>query len=116
MSTVQADQLTIELLRTKHELQTALDQALNAAEVDLIERIDAEAKRLEDEADAAEASALSSESHHLLFAVTATIAAIAPAVTGLAPIVRQRWLWAAGVLIGVAAAGLLGIGVIRLIA
>ncbi len=112
VSSLQTDRLTIELLRTKHELQTALGQAVSDDEVEQIERIEAEAKQYEAEADVAEASALSSASEHLLFAIAATIAAVAIAVTGLAPIVHQRWLWTAGVVIGVLGTAVLVAGVV----
>lgn len=100
VSIAQTDQLTVELLRTKHELQTALDLPVSAAEVESIARIEAEAEQFDADADATEAAALNAASHHLLFAIAATVAAIAIAVTGLAPIVRQRWLWSIGILIG----------------
>jgi hypothetical protein len=114
LSIAETDQLTAELLRTKHDIQRALDQPVSATEIEQIERIEAEQIELEAEADSAEASALASASNHLLLAIAATIAAVAIAVTGLAPIVRQRWLWAVGVLIGVLAFVLLVVAVGRL--
>jgi type IV secretory pathway VirB2 component (pilin) len=114
VSIAETDQLTVELLRTKHDIQRALDQPVNAAEIEQIERVEAEQKQAETEADSAEAATLDSASNHLLLATAATIAAVAIAVTGLAPIVRQRWLWTVGVLIGVLAVVLLAVAVVRL--
>lgn len=116
LSIAQTDQLEIELLRTKHGIQTALDQPVSEAELEQISRFEAEQQLLEEEAAAAEDAAVEAASHHLLLAVAATIAAIAIAVTGLAPIVHQRWLWLAGTTIGVIATGLLAIGVVLRIA
>jgi hypothetical protein len=113
VSIAETDKMTLELLRTKHELLTALNQPVSATEVEKIARIEAEQKRLEAGAEAAETAALTSASEHLLFAISATIAAIAIAVTGLAPIVHQRWLWSVGVLVGVLAIVLLAIAIIR---
>lgn len=48
--------------------------------------------------------ALASTSNHMLLPIAATVAI---AITGLAPIVRQRWLWAVGMLVGVLATILL---------
>jgi hypothetical protein len=73
-----------------------------------------EAEIFEEEAVEAEASALNAASDHLLLAIAATIAAIAIAVTGLAPIVFQRWLWIAGIVIGGLATVLLVVGVVKI--
>lgn len=113
VSTAETDQLTAELLRMKHDIQRALNQSVDDAEIAEIERLEADQQEAETEAEAAEASALNSASNHLLFAIAATIAAIAIAVSGLAPIVHQRWLWAVGVLIGVFATALLVVAVFR---
>ena len=116
LSIAETDQLTAELLRTKHDIQRALDQPVSAVEIEQIERIEAEQMELEAEAESAEASALASGSNHLLLAIAATIAAVAIAITGLAPIVRQRWLWGAGVLVGVVATALLVVAIVRVAA
>jgi hypothetical protein len=116
VSIAETDQLTVEVLRSKHDIQTALGQPVNAEELEEIERMEADAERYETEAEEAEASALDAASDHLLLAIAATIAAIAIAVTGLAPIVFQRWLWIVGILIGSLATVLLVIGVTRIVA
>lgn len=109
------DLLTADLLRTKHELLTALGQEVSEEELQRIEGIEEEAQLLADKISAEDASARISVENHLLFSIAATIAAIAIAVTGLAPIVRQRWLWAAGGVIGFVAVGFLTYGMIGLI-
>ena len=116
VSIAETDQLTAELLRTKHDIQGALDQPVSAAEIEQIERIEAEQEKAEIEAESAEAAALDSASNHLLLAIAATIAAVAIAVTGLAPIVRQRWLWIVGGFIGLVAIVLLVIGIVKVVA
>lgn len=114
VSIAETDMLTVEILRTKHELQIALGQPVDPAEVEEIERMKSEAEIFEEEALEAEASALNAASDHLLLAIAATIAAIAIAVTGLAPIVFQRWLWIAGIAIGSLATVLLVVGVVNI--
>lgn len=116
VSIAESDRLTIEVLRSKHELQTALGQTVDPAEVAEIERMKAEEEQYEDAATEAETDALNAASDHLLLAIAATIAAIAIAVTGLAPIVVQRWLWIAGIAIGSSATVLLVVGVVRIVA
>ena len=116
VSVAETDELTIAILETKHDLQRTLGQPVDPAEVAEIEQMEADAALYEEAAQEAEASALSAASDHLLLAIAATIAAIAIAVTGLAPIVFQRWLWIVGIVIGSVATVLLGIGVIRVLA
>ncbi len=88
---------------------------VDAEEVAEIERMEAEAELYEEEAVEAEASALGAASNHLLLAIAATIAVIAIAVTGLAPIVFQRWLWIVGIVIGSVATVILVIGIVRIV-
>ena len=115
VSVAETDQLTIEILRSKHELQVALGAPVDAGEVAEIERMAAEAQLYEEAAEEAEADALGAASNHLLLAIAATIAAIAIAVTGLAPIVFQRWLWIVGIVIGSVATATLVIGIVRIV-
>jgi len=110
------DLLTVDLLRTKHELLTVLGQGVSEEELQRIEGLEEEILLLTNRTSFEDASARISVQNHLLFSIAATIAAIAIAVTGLAPIVHQRWLWAAGVVIGVVAMGFLTYGVIDLLA
>lgn len=106
------DQLTIDVLRTKHALQIEHGEEVSVEELERIEAIEDDIQQLTSEVAAEGISARTSVAHHLLFALAATIAAIAIAVTGLAPIVHQRWLWAVGTVIGVVAVGFLTYGVI----
>ncbi len=116
LSVAQTAQLEVEVLRTKHSIQTALGQPVSAAELEQISRFEAEEERLREEARSAELATSISAANHLLLAIAATVAAVAIAVTGLAPIVHQRWLWIVGASIGVFATGMLAIGVTRMFA
>ena len=107
--------MTIEILRSKHELQLAIGAPVDAGEVAEIERMEAEAQLYEEAAEEAEADALGAASNHLLLAIAATIAAIAIAVTGLAPIVFQRWLWFVGIVIGSVATATIVTGIVRIV-
>lgn len=108
------DELTAELLRTKHDLQTALGQEVSEEEIERIAQIEAQAAESTAAAETEAASAVSAVADHLVFSIAATIAAIAIAVAGLAPIVHQRWLWGVGIAIGVVAFGFLAAGVFRI--
>ena len=108
--------VTIELLRTRHDLQRALGQEVSEEEVQRIEGFEQEVQLLASDVAFEDPSARTSVANHLLFSIAATIAAIATAATGLAPIVHRRWLWGVGIVIGIVAAGLLTVGAIGLVA
>ena len=105
-----ADLITAEVLRSKHEVQIALGVIPDAEEVEEIAALDAEAAAEDAEAAADEAAVRENSSEHLVFALAATIFAVAIAVTGLSAIVRQRWLWGAGIVMGVVAGAILAAG------
>ncbi|MEA2023601.1 MAG: DUF4337 family protein [Actinomycetota bacterium] len=109
------DQLTIDILRTKHELQAALGEEVSEQEVERVEKLEDKIRQLTSHVAGEDTSARTSVTNHLVLSIAATIAAIAIAVTGLAPIVHKRWLWAAGVFLGVVAIGFLAYGVIRVV-
>ena len=104
------DQLTIDILRTKQELETALGAEVSEQETERINELEDEIRQMESQVSDEDASARTSVATHLLLSLAATIAAIAIAVTGIAPIVHQRWLWAAGMALGVVAVGFLVYG------
>ena len=107
------DQLTIDLLWAKHDLQTALGQEVSEGEVKRIEDIEDEIQELESGIASEDALARTSVGNHLVLSIAATLAAIAIAVTGLAPILRRRWLWAVGAGIGAIGVAFLVVGVAR---
>jgi hypothetical protein len=111
-----ADRITVEVLRAKHEVQTALGVTPDAEEVAEIAALEAEAAVEDDKALADDAAVREGSSEHLVFALAATVFAVAIAVTGLSAIVRQRWLWGAGIVMGVVAVAVLAAGVIWMFA
>jgi hypothetical protein len=102
-----ADRISVEVLRSKHELQTALGITPDAAEVEEVAALDAEAEAENTQAEAEEAAVREHSSEHLVFALAATVFAVAIAITGLSAIVDRRWLWGAGIVMGVVASGIL---------
>jgi hypothetical protein len=95
------DLVTADLLEAKHDLLTALGQPVDPAEVEGIQFLDEQSEGSAEDALESDLEALNFLAPHLLFAITATIAAIAIAPTGLAPILEQRWLWIVGGSVGV---------------
>ena len=111
-----ADQISVEILQTKHDIQIALGVTPDPEEVEEIAALEAEVAEADAEARADEAAVREYSSEHLVFALAATIFAVGIAVTGLSAIVRQRWLWGAGIVMGVVAAAILGAGVVWMVA
>ena len=105
-----ADRISVQVLEAKHEIQIALGVAPDPEEVKEITDFRAEAAEEDAEARTDEAEVREYTSEHLVFALAATVFAVAIAVTGLSAIVRQRWLWGAGIAMGVVAAGILAAG------
>ena len=112
LSAGESDVVSAEILQSKHDILTALGEPLNPDEAAFVEEMEAEAERLAAEGEAAEAAALDAASVHLVAAISATLFAVSIAVTGLAAVVRQRWLWSAGIGLGVIASVLLGFAVV----
>ncbi len=111
-----ADRISAEVLRSKHEIQIALGVTPDAEEVEEVAALEAKAAEENEEALTDEAAVREYSSEHLVFALAATIFAVAIAVTGLSAIVRQRWLWGAGIVMGIVASGILGAGAIWMFA
>ena len=107
LSAAESDTVSAETLQSKHHILTALGETLDPDEVAFVEEVVAEAERLTAEGEAAEVAAVSSASNYLIAAISATLFAVSIAVTGLAAVVRRRWLWFAGVGLGTIATVLL---------
>lgn len=107
-----ADRISAEVLQSKHDIQIALGVTPDAEEIEEIAALEEKAAEENAEALADEAAVREYSSEHLVFALAATIFAVAIAVTGLSAIVRQRWLWGAGIVMGIVASGILGAGAI----
>lgn len=100
LTRAEAELVTVAVLSAKHDTLLALGETPDPDEVAQVEAYEAEAARLEEEARALEEDAVTTGSIHLIAAVSATLFAVAIGVTGLSAIVRQRWLWAAGGVLG----------------
>ena len=111
-----ADRISAEVLRTKYEIQVALGVTPDAETLEEIAALEAEAAAENAEAIADEAAVREYSSDHLGFALAATVFAVAIAVTGLSAILQQRWLWGAGIVMGVVAAEIFSAGTIWMFA
>jgi len=105
-----SDQVRVEVLKAKHQLLAAAGVPVPPEDIAEIEAIEAAEKDLEAAQEAARDKTFSAENTHLVFGIAATIFAVSIAVAGMAVIVNQQWLLAAGGLGGLIGLGILGIG------
>lgn len=112
---LEGDRLHVETLRTKHELLIALGETPDSAEIASIALY--EERMQEEEANFAQEAALARTAGnvHVVFAVAVTLLSLGITLGGMAVIVETRWLWAAGIFIGVAGAVGIAIGVVSLL-
>lgn len=110
-----SDQVRVEVLQAKHQLLAAAGVPVPPEDIAEIEAIEAAENELKEAQQAARDKAFAAENTHLVFAIAATIFAVSIAVTGMAVIVNQRWLWAVGGLGGLIGLGILGIGLFEFV-
>lgn len=113
LTKAESELVIVSILVSKHDVLTAVGQTPDPDEVARIEEFEAEAERLEAEAEELEQEATETGSIHLIAALSATLFAVAIAVTGLSAIVRMKWLWLAGGAIGVVGVVIFGVAASR---
>lgn len=115
LSEALSDQVRIDVLEAKHQLLAAAGVGIPPEDIAEIEAIEAAEKEFKEAQEAARDKAFAAENTHLVFGIAATIFAVSIAVTGMAVIVNQRWLVAAGGLGGLIGLGILGIGLFEFV-
>lgn len=103
----EGDRIAAAVLDTKHDLQQVMGVEPDAEEVAAVEGFLAEAELLREEARHLELESQQVGRSHLIFAMSAAIAAIGIAVIGLSVVVDRRWLWVTGTIAGGLAAAML---------
>ena len=110
----QGDLERAQTLRAKHELLLAVGRTPDPAEIALVQELEAGARAELDEAAEARNEVRAVGSIPLVFAVAATVFAVAIAVSGLSVIVDRKWLWAVGSVIALGGVVALVVGVVGL--
>ena len=104
VATCQGDRATIEVLKSKHEIQRNLGETPDLAEVAQIQAYEAEVAKLEGEARRDEEIVQSIIYPHIVFAIAVTLLAVGTSLGGMAIILEQRLLWYAGIVFGLVGA------------
>lgn len=115
VSVSQGVQVSVEVLKSKHEILTSVGSTPDKAEIAEIQAYDNKVEALNDEIDRDETSVRSVMHTHLVFAIAVTLLAIGISLSGMAIIVEQRLLWYAGIVFGIIGAIGLGIGIVLML-
>lgn len=108
VSYLEGDRVEVEVLKSKHEILTALGKQPDEAEVERIRQYEERIEELEIEAEQEESLVLEETSVHYIFAIGVTFFSFAITLSGMSIIVKRKWLWGIG--LGVGAVGVLFVG------
>lgn len=107
ISRFEGDRVSVEVLRSKHEILASLGQEVDPAEVAQIEAYEEEARELQRESFVEEFEVQMTGYTHLVLAIAVTVLSVGITMSGMAIVVEQKSLWIASLAIG--AAGILGL-------
>lgn len=116
VSRLEGDRISVEVLQSKHEILTSLEQQVDPGEVALIQAYEEEARELSREAMREEGQTQAIGSAHLVLAVAVTVLSVGITLSGMAVVVEERGLWIAGMVIGAVGALGLAVGIVMTLA
>ena len=100
VSRAETDRISVEVLQAKHEILASLGEAVDPAEVALLEAYEEEQQELMMEAALEEAQTQLTGYTHLVLAIAVTVLSVGITLGGMAVVVEERSLWIAGLIIG----------------
>jgi hypothetical protein len=115
VSEVQGQRLYVEVLRSKHEILTSLGQQPDPAEAEIVSAFEARTHELEIEAVKNEMLVATAVSAHQFFAVAVMLLSLGITLGGMSVIIGRRYLWVIGILLGMAGAISLALGVVTML-
>jgi len=115
VSVLEGDRVTVEVLKAKHEILSSLGEAPDPYEIALIEEYEEQIARLLEETAHEEGQVQEASSAHLILAIAVTVLSVGITLCGMSVVVEQKWLWIAGLAIGLVGAIGLGIGIVSLL-
>jgi len=104
ISIQQAEDVEMDVLKTKHEILIALSETPDTKENERILLYEEEVAELDEEAKLDDALVVSKTHSHMIFAIAVTILAISIALSGMSVVLEQKWLWGVGLFFGAAGA------------
>ena len=104
-------QVRVEVLKAKQEILLNAGHAPDAGEEAELRAYQHQVSQLLADAAGDEATVAATRYAHLVLAVAVTILSVGIALCGMAVVIERKWLWAAGLVVGVAGTIGLGIGI-----
>jgi hypothetical protein len=116
LTRLENERVSVQVLRTKHELLEGLGRAADPAELAQIQAFEEEMQALGAELAAEEEQDQRTGYTHLILAIAVMLLSVGITLGGMAIVVEEKFLWCAGLVVG--AAGILGLvlGVVRMLA
>lgn len=111
VSILEGDRLTVEILKSKHEMLAVMGHSPDPNEVALIEANEEQIADLLEETAREEGQVQEASSAHLILAIAVTILSVAITLCGMAVVLDTKWLWFGGLVFGLAGAIGLAIGI-----
>ena len=114
ISRAESDRISVEVLQAKHEILASLGEAVDPAEIALIQTYEEEEAELAMEAALGEAKTQVIGYTHLVLAIAVTVLSVGITLGGMAVVVEERSLWIAGIAIGLVGTVGLAFGIVMM--
>jgi hypothetical protein len=114
MSVLEGDRVTVEVLKAKHEILSSLGEARDPDEIAVVEAYEEQIAELFEETAREEGVVQEAGSAHLILAIAVTVLSVGITLCGMSVVIDQKWLWMAGLAIGLAGAVGLVIGILSM--
>lgn len=116
ISRLEGDRISVEMLKSKHEILIALGETPDPAERERIKAFETGMRELKAESARQEALATSIISAHEVFAIGVTMLSLGITLGGMAIVVERKFLWTVGLLFGMIGVLAVGTGVLMMLA
>lgn len=115
ISIAENDRVSVEVLKTKVEIMTMFGESPDPVDLTLIQTYEAESEAEAAEAVLEEARVQNIAAPHLILAVAVTILSVGIALSGMSIIVEQKFIWLAGLVLGIVGSIGVGYGIMKMI-
>jgi hypothetical protein len=102
LTVLEGDRVSVEVLKAKHDILTSLGETPDQAEIEAIRAYELDIEEKRDEFAREEQLVQSIGQTHLIFAISVTFMAVAISLSGMSIVLGQKWLWAIGLVPGLA--------------
>jgi len=115
VNSLEGDRINVQILKSKHEILTALGETIDQAEITTITAFEKETQELDTETVSDELLVITTTKDHYIFAIAVALLSLGTALCGMSIIVNQKYLWGVGLIFGAIGTVGMGIGVLRLL-